>query len=156
MVRPNAPFRMVSIQMPLYSRIFGCCNSSRDIIAMSMALVLCATVSSSKPVTFSKCVFAMPSSAARSFIRATNASSLPPTFSASATAASLAEAMMTHLSISSTGILSPGSRYTCEPPIEAAYGLTDTLSSKARLPPSTASITRSKVITLVTEAGGSA
>ena len=76
------------------------------------ALVRCsdASGSSSRPVQLTKCVSAMPSSDARSFMRATNALSLPETCSASAAAQSLAEATTTLLSISRRPICSFSSR----------------------------------------------
>ena len=98
----------------------------------------------------------MPSSEARRFISATNASSLPATASPSTTAASLAEAITTDFIRSSARICSPSLRYICEPPIwDARVDVVSTVSSPST-PRSIASITRSSVIIFVTDAGGSA
>ena len=70
-------------------------------------------------------------------------------------AASFALAITTHLMSSSTVMHSPGSRNTCEPPIEAAASLTDTSSPSEIFSLSSASITRRSVIILVTDALGS-
>ena len=59
----------------------------------------------------------MPSWAAFRFICSTNTGSLPPTISASATAASLALATQTARSISSTVNCSPGSSQIWLPPM---------------------------------------
>ena len=86
----------------------------------------------------------------------TNASSLPETASASASAASLAEAITTLLTRSRTGICSPSFRNICEPPMEDARVLAVTLSSHFRLPASIASMTSRSVMIFVTDAGGMA
>ena len=77
---------------------------------MSRALVRWFCAVSSSPVTFSKVVLLMPSWRARSFICSTNAAVLPQMYSASATAASFAEAITTLLSRSSSDICSPSFR----------------------------------------------
>ena len=128
--------------------------SSLDISAISRALVTCP--SASRPLQFTKCVFSIPRPAARSFIRFTNSSSFPHMYSAIATQASLALATAIHLSIVSTVCISPGSRNTCEPPIDAAYSETVTSSSRLMLPSARASKIRSIVMTFVTLAGGRA
>ena len=64
-----------------------------------------------------KVVCSMPSSAARAFICCTKAGSLPPTSSATATAASLAEDTQMALSISSSVNCSPGSSQIWLPPM---------------------------------------
>ena len=63
----------------------------------------------SSPQAFRKVVLVIPSSAARAFICSTNTGSLPPTSSATATAASLAEETQMARSISSSVNCSPGS-----------------------------------------------
>ncbi|MPM96191.1 hypothetical protein SDC9_143349 [bioreactor metagenome] len=147
-----SPLRRLSIQMVVYSVIFGCFNSSADIAAISRAVVRCPSASS--PVAFLKVVLVMPSSCARVFIRLTKASSLPETCSPSATAASLALAIAVAFNNSCTVICSPGSNQICEPPIELACGEQVTVSSRLILPESIASITSSSVIILVIDAGG--
>jgi len=97
----------------------------------------------------------MPSSAARLFIFSTNELSEPLMYSAIATAASFALEIAMHLIIVSTFCFSPTSRYTCEPPIDAAYSLTLTSSVRFILPLSSASNIKRSVITLVTLAIGS-
>ena len=86
-------------------------------------------------------------------MRATNASSDPQSASASATAQSFAETTATHLVISATVITSPSSSQIWLPPIEAARRLAVMGSSGETAPFSTASATRSSVITFVTLAG---
>ena len=125
--------------------------SSLDISAMSLAVVSCPSVS--RPLQFTKCVFVMPSPAARSFICSTNASSLPLIYSAMATQASFALATAMHLINVSTVCVSPGSKNTCDPPIDAAYSDVCTSSSNAIFPSSSASKINSNVITFVTLAG---
>ena len=93
--------------------------SSLDIIAISLALVTCP--SASRPLQLTNVVFAIPSPSARSFILLTNSSSLPHMYSAIATQASFALATAIHFSIVSTVCVSPGSRNTCDPPMDAAY-----------------------------------
>ena len=95
----------------------------------------------------------MPSSAARSFIRCTKVRSEPASFSAIATAQSLAEATAMHLIISSTVRLSPSSSQIWLPPMEAAALLAVTLSSIEIVPASTASAISSSVMIFVTLAG---
>ena len=130
--------------------------SSRDIMAISRAEVTWFWVLSSRPFVFSKTVFFMPSSAARAFIFETKADSLPQICSARATAASFAEAITTLFTISRTLICSPSLRKICEPPIDVAWAEAVTVSSQPRAPPSIASIMISRVIILVTDAGGRA
>ena len=60
-----------------------------------------------------------------------------------------------HLSIVSTVCCSKGSRYTCEPPMEAACSDTDTVSERAIFPSSMASRIKSIVMIFVTLAGWS-
>gem|GEM_PF-5585312 len=103
---------------------------------------------------FTKLLFSQPSSAARAFIAAINESSLPYTYSPSATVASFAETTTSAFSRSCTDIRSPGSRNTCEPPIDAARSLTVTSSSSVILPLSSASAIRSVLMTFVTDAIG--
>ena len=100
-----------------------------------------------------KCVSFMPSSLARSFMRATNASSLPAKCSPSATAASLPETTHTALMRSSTRICSPSLSQIWLPPIDAACALPVTVSSYESAPESMASMVKSSVITFVTLAG---
>ena len=102
---------------------------------------------------FAKCVSASPNSSARSFILATNSSSLPHRCSAIATAQSFAETTAIHLSISLTLMRSPSSRYTQLPPKDAARALAVTVSSRLIFPLSMASTMRSMVMTFVTLAG---
>ena len=97
----------------------------------------------------------MERAAAFSFIRATKASSEPATVSAMATAASLAEAMLIHLISVSTVCISPASKKTCDPPMEAACSETLTWVSGEICPFSMASKIKSRVMTLVTLAMGS-
>ena len=85
-------------------------------------------ISSSRPVQFLNCVCFMPSSFAFSFIFFTKFGSEPAIFSAMATAASFALAMLMHLIMVSTVWVSFGSKNTCEPPMLAAYSLTLTES----------------------------
>ena len=120
MVSPNAPSRMVSIQIELYCRTVLCATSSRDMMAISRALVTWCSAVSSSPVTFSKLVPVMPSARARSFIFPTNACTLPQRYSASATAASFPDATATDFSRSWTDICSPSAKKTWLPPMEAA------------------------------------
>ncbi len=95
----------------------------------------------------------MPSSLAFSFIFLTNSVSEPLTYSAIATAASLALAILIHLIIVSTVWVSPGSRKTWEPPIEDAYSLVETSSSKVIFLLCNASKTSRRVIIFVILAG---
>ena len=94
----------------------------------------------------------MPRACAFSFICRRNSSSLPATYSAKATAASLALATTVALSMSSTDMASPSLSQMSDPPIDAAWALAVTVSVRAILPASNASITSSSVITLVIEA----
>ena len=87
------------------------------------------------------------------FIISTKASSVPPIYSAIATAASLPDAIAIPLSISSTVLTSPVSRSIVLPPIFLAFSLAVILSLNDILPLSTASIAISIVIILVTDAG---
>ena len=97
----------------------------------------------------------MPREAAFSFIFWTKASSLPLTYSAMATTASLALAMLMHFMSVSTVCISPGSRKTWEPPIPAACSETVTSSVRWMFPEERASKIRSMDMTLVTLAGAS-
>ena len=128
--------------------------SSLDIMEISRADILCP--SASRPHAFLKLAFVIPSSAALSFIFFTNASSLPATFSAMATAASFPDAIIIHFIISSTVCSSPASKKHCDPPMDAACSLTVTISSRVICPASIASKARRSVITFVTEAGAMA
>ncbi|MPM29752.1 hypothetical protein SDC9_76293 [bioreactor metagenome] len=76
-------------------------------------------------------------------------------YSAIETAASFADAIAIHFVISAAVCVSPTSRNTCEPPIDAACSLTVTLSSHFIFPSLTASYIKRSVITFVTLAGGS-
>ena len=96
----------------------------------------------------------MPSSPARSFIRATKASSLPETASARTTAASLALMITVALIRSSTVICSPSSSQMSDPPMEAAWAEAVRVSVRDSFPASMASKVSSRVITLVMEAQG--
>ena len=112
-----APPRRLSVQMVVYSVIWGWFfSSSRDIIATSRALEKCPSVS--RPQAFLKLVFSIPSSCARFVIISAKTGSEPPTNSATATAASLAEAMQIARIISSSVNCSPGSSQIWLPPIE--------------------------------------
>ena len=142
---------MVSMYVPVYLSTFGCFNSSLDIIAISFAVDKCPSAGS--PLQFLNVVFFIPSSSHLLFIRTTKPSSLPPKYSASATAASLPEAIATPFNNSSTVLISPVSRSIVLPPIFLAFSLHVTLSSRLIFPLSTASIVKSIVIILVTEAG---
>ena len=62
--------------------------------------------------------------------------------------------MAVALSSSCTVICSPGSSQICAPPIEAAWGEQVTAVSSVMVPASSASITSSRVMILVMEAGG--
>ena len=95
----------------------------------------------------------MPSSRARWFIRSTKAGSLPAMCSARATAQSLADTTVTAFTMSRTLICSFSFSQIWDPPMEMAWVEAVTISSQPRLPESMASITSSRVITLVTEAG---
>ena len=108
---------------------------------------------SSRPLQFIKCVCFIPSSFALWFIWSTKACSEPATYSAMATAASLALATLIHLIMVSTVCVSPGSRNTCEPPMDAAYSLTETASSRWICPFSSASKISSRVMIFVILAG---
>ena len=83
----------------------------------------------------------------------TKLSTLPPKYSAIATAASFPEAIAIPLSISSTVLTSPVSNSIVLPPIFLAFSLQTILSLNVMLPLSTASIAKSIVIILVTDAG---
>jgi len=96
----------------------------------------------------------MPRSFARLFIFATNSSSFPQIYSAIDTQASFALATEIHLISVSTVCVSPGSRNTCEPPMDAAYSDVVTSSASLIWPLSSASNINSNVITFVTLAGG--
>ena len=85
---------------------------------------------------------------------ATKPSSEPAIYSAAATEQSFAETTAIHLMISCTVSCSPGSAQIWLPPIEAACSEMVTASAKSILPASSASIISSRVITLVTLAGG--
>ena len=108
-----------------------------------------------RPVTFKKFVSSMPSSAARWFILATKASSLPQTASARATAQSLAETTATALSISWTVSCSFSFSQIWLPPMEMAWREAVMFCSSVSFPASSASKTSSRVMTLVTLAGSS-
>ena len=84
-------------------------------IATSRAVDRCP--SASRPQALQKWVSFMPSCAARTFICSTKAGSLPPTSSATATAASLAEATQIALTISSSVQLLP----RLQPDLAAAH-----------------------------------
>ena len=98
-------------------------------------------------------VLTIPNSWALLFIISTKASSVPPKYSANATAASLPDAMATPFINSSTVLISPVSRSIVLPPIFLAFSLHVTLSCNVIFPLSTASIVKSIVIILVTDAG---
>ena len=88
----------------------GCLvSSSRDMMAISAALVLweAASGSSSSPVQLMKWVFTIPSSWARLFIMSTKAASEPARCSAMAQAQSLAEDTAMDLTMSETLMVSP-------------------------------------------------
>jgi len=95
----------------------------------------------------------MPSPLARSFILATKPSSLPAISSAMATQASLALATLIHLIMVSTVCVSPGSKKTWLPPMEAAYSDTVTSSVRLILPEFNASKIRINVMIFVMLAG---
>ena len=97
----------------------------------------------------------MPRLLARSFIISTKRLSVPATYSAMATDASLAEATEMHLIIVSTLWVSPASRNTWEPPMDEAYSEVVTVSSRWIFPWEMASKISNSVITFVTLAGGS-
>ena len=97
----------------------------------------------------------MPRATAFSFIFFTKASSEPAIFSAIATAASFALAIEIHLIIVSTVCVSFGSKKTWEPPILAAYSLTETGVSNVSLPLSSASKIKVSVMIFVILAGTS-
>ena len=86
-------------------------------------------------------------------MRSTKSCSVPLMCSAMAMAQSFAETTAMHLSISSTLICSPSSRYTQLPPKDAARALAVTVSSSFSLPLSMSSTMSSIVITFVTLAG---
>ena len=101
---------MVSIQMVVNCLMPGWFfSSSRDITAMSPALVRCSFASgaSSRPVQLTKWVLVIPSSWARLFICSTKAPSDPARCSAMAQAQSLAEDTAMDFSISRTVMVSP-------------------------------------------------
>jgi hypothetical protein len=78
----------------------------------------------------------------------------PATCSATATAASLAEAIITAFSISRRGNDSPSARYTCEPPMRLAQADATIGSSREAAPSRTRSIAINTVIIFVIDAGG--
>ena len=135
----------------MYFKIVGCFKSSFDILAMSLAVDKCP--SAGRPLQFLNVVLVIPSSSALLFIIPTKSFSVPPRYSAKATAASFPDAIATPFKSSSTVLISPVSRSIVLPPIFLAFSLHVTLSSKAIFPLSTASIVRSIVIILVTDAG---
>ena len=147
------PSRSSDIHTLEYSVIFGCLSSSRLIVAISRAVVTCPSASS--PVALTKWVLVISSCWARSFIRPTNASSLPAIISASATDASLALEIAVAFKRSSTVICSPALNQIWLPPIDSACSEQVTMSSIEMRPSSSASMTSSSVITLVIDAGGS-
>ena len=143
---------MLSIHILLNSFICGwLLISSRLITATSLALDVCPSTSS--PQQLIKCVLLIPSSRAFSFILSTNTFSAPLICSAIATQASLALATAIHLIIVLTLCISPDSRNTWLPPIEAAYSDTVTGSSILMLPSSIASNISISVIIFVMLAG---
>lgn len=145
------PSRSSDIHTLEYSVIFGCLSSSRLIVAISRAVVTCPSASS--PVALTKWVLVISSCWARSFIRPTNASSLPAIISASATDASLALEIAVAFKRSSTVICSPALNQIWLPPIDSACSEQVTMSSIEMRPSSSASMTSSSVITLVIDAG---
>src|SRR5262249_22639927 len=78
----------------------------------------------------------------------------PAIRSATATDASLADAIMIEASSSPSVNCSPSARYTCEPPILLAHFDAVTTSSRRIAPSRTCSIAISTVIILVIDAGG--
>ena len=127
--------------------------TSRNIRATSCAVEKLSAAGS--PVQFAKRVSFMPSSAARAFMSLTNPSTLPLTLSASATQLSLALATMTDFRRSPALCFVPASRKTCDPPMDAAFSLTGTFSSKESSPLSTASRVSSTVMIFTMLAMGS-
>ena len=103
--------------------------NSRDMRAMSRADIACV-VDAVRPQQSSNFAVSIPSPFARSFIIATNASSLPPIYSAIATLASFPDAMTMHLISVSTVCTSPSSKNTWDPPIDFACALVVTSSCK--------------------------
>ena len=120
-------------------------------MAISSAQVRCP--SAGRPVQLTKWVCSMPSSCARRFIRSTKASSVPAMCSASATEQSLADTTATAFTMSRTVICSCSFSQIWEPPMEVAWVEAVTVSSQLSAPLSMASMTSSRVMTLVTEAG---
>ena len=118
---------------------------------MSLAVERCPSHGS--PLQFLNVVFFIPNSWHLLFIMFTKSSSVPPRYSAKATAASLPDAIATPFNNSSTVLTSPVSSNIVLPPIFLAFSLHVTLSSNLILPLSTASIVNSIVIIFVTEAG---
>ena len=96
----------------------------------------------------------MPNSAARAFMRSTNASSLPATASAKTTVASFALITTHALMRSSTVICSPSLSQMSEPPMPAACAEAVSTSSRCSVPASIASNTSKSVITFVMDAQG--
>ena len=127
--------------------------SSLLISATSLALDVCP--SASRPQQLTKCVCSMPSCPAFSFILSTKTSSEPHMYSDMATHASLALATAIHFIIVLTLCISPSSKNTWLPPIEAACSETVTGSSIFICPLSNASNISISVIILVMLAGAS-
>lgn len=111
--------------------------------------------SASRPQQLTKCVCSMPSCPAFSFILSTKTSSEPHMYSDMATHASLALATAIHFIIVLTLCISPSSKNTWLPPIEAACSETVTGSSIFICPLSNASNISISVIILVMLAGAS-
>src|ERR1043165_3775688 len=108
---------------------------------------------SGRPLALAKWVFCMPSSWARRVIRAAKRCSVPPSFSAMATAASFADRVHMAWMASATVMVSPGRMPSLVGDCAAAWGEKTTGSSRLILPAESASNVRYSVITLVIDAG---
>ena len=108
---------------------------------------------SGRPEALTKRVFCMPSSSARRVIIAAKRASDPPSFSARATAMSLADLMASACIACSTVKVSPGRRPSLVGAWAAARGEITTGSSRRMRPAASASNARYSVITFVIEAG---
>ena len=108
---------------------------------------------SGRPDALTNRVFAMPSSWARRVIRAANRCSVPPSFSARATAASFADLVAMPDMASDTLMESPERTPSFVGDCAEACGEKTTGSSRWMRPAASASKVRYSVITLVSEAG---
>jgi hypothetical protein len=109
-----------------------------------------------RPVTFLKVVFFRPQACAWRFIIATNCSTVPPTASASATAASFPLCTISPCSSSSSvGVMVVSMNISEPPPLRSSQARLDTeiFWSRARRFSFTALNTRYAVISLVSDAG---